>query len=396
MKSIKKLVLIILLFCVLLVGCTKNKEYVITFNTNGGSEVSSIITDGKSSIDLPNDLTKDGYDFEGWYWDSGFLKEFYNDSLVEEPIKEDITIYANWTIKEQEKVYNYVVTELELNSNEYTLDGEMLIPISDHLTPVVIIVPGSGPVDMDGSINNQTPYKDIAYSLAKKGIASVRCNKVTYQHIDKVVNDYDFTIIDEYEYMVDSMIQSARLNKNFDHSQIYLLGHSLGAQIIPKFLAFDDLLAGGIIMGGTTMHILDLILEQTKKQSEEMYLEYLPYVEDVKSLTEVREGEENYIYFGAYQAYYVNYNKMDLELVKQLNCPLLVMQGNLDLQIGINHYNKYKELLKDNSKAQFVEYANLNHLFTNGEGESINNAYQKDAKVDQRVIDDIIDYINSN
>ena len=50
-------------------GSDGNTTYIISFNTDGGSEVQSIILKAGERIELPDPPTKDGYVFTGWYND---------------------------------------------------------------------------------------------------------------------------------------------------------------------------------------------------------------------------------------------------------------------------------------------------------------------------------------
>ena len=69
------------------------EAHTVTFDTDGGSEVAvQTVADGGTAIE-PEDPTKDGYDFAGWYSDSELTTE-YNFSAA---VTEDITIYAKWT-----------------------------------------------------------------------------------------------------------------------------------------------------------------------------------------------------------------------------------------------------------------------------------------------------------
>lgn len=78
-------------------ACTNSVEFTINFDSNGGSEVSSIKTDGTSSITLPNDPIKDGYTFGGWYWDNEtFSNPFTANSLLDSPLSSNMTVYAKW------------------------------------------------------------------------------------------------------------------------------------------------------------------------------------------------------------------------------------------------------------------------------------------------------------
>ena len=85
-----------LISVLLLSACTNSVEFTINFDSNGGSEVSSIKTDGTSSITLPNDPIKDGYSFAGWYWDNGTFRDLFTvNSLLERGISGNLTVYAN-------------------------------------------------------------------------------------------------------------------------------------------------------------------------------------------------------------------------------------------------------------------------------------------------------------
>src|SRR5690554_2902029 len=86
-----------LISVLLLSACTNSVEFTINFDSNGGSEVSSIKTDGKSSITLPNDPIKDGYSFAGWYWDNSTFRDLFTvNSLLERGISGNLTVYAKW------------------------------------------------------------------------------------------------------------------------------------------------------------------------------------------------------------------------------------------------------------------------------------------------------------
>ena len=290
--------------------------------------------------------------------------------------------------EEKNVEFEYEVVSVELDAgNDFLVDGEILLPKTDNKVPAVVIVPGSGPMDMDGTVNSQKVYESLGIQLAKKGIASIRFNKVTYQHGNNIAKDYSFTLEDEYISTIESSINILKEKEEIDISKIYLIGHSLGAQVIPVVLYNDSTLAGGILMAGTTMHILDLMLEQLKKQDDENYDDYVPYVTYAKSLTEVQKGEEQFFYFGAYTEYYVNYNALNRELVKDLDCELLILQGELDFQVTIEHFDGYKKLLKGRENVEFISYEKLNHLFSDGEGETFFNAYKSKKSVSDKVIE---------
>ncbi len=80
-------------------GCTDllNKEITITFDSNGGTNVSSITYEDIEEIVWPSHPTKEGFTFGGWYTDNQtFLIPFNVESLVNQPLTQSITLYAKW------------------------------------------------------------------------------------------------------------------------------------------------------------------------------------------------------------------------------------------------------------------------------------------------------------
>ena len=67
-------------------------DHTVTFNTNGGSTVGNKTVAHNEVVSIPDEPTKDGYTFAGWYADSTLTTEFdFN-----EPITDDTTLYAKW------------------------------------------------------------------------------------------------------------------------------------------------------------------------------------------------------------------------------------------------------------------------------------------------------------
>ena len=75
------------------------KDYTVTFDTDGGSRVESqTVTHGLTAKKPSSDPTKANHQFEGWYEDQGFTKEFdFNKQITS-----DTTVYAKWQIDRYE------------------------------------------------------------------------------------------------------------------------------------------------------------------------------------------------------------------------------------------------------------------------------------------------------
>jgi uncharacterized repeat protein (TIGR02543 family) len=84
-----------------IVACVRAPKFTISFDSNGGSIIAPIVYDGKLNNIIPDDPNKEGYIFDGWYWDNHTFNEIFSiHSLVEKGIKKDIIIYAKWNINQ--------------------------------------------------------------------------------------------------------------------------------------------------------------------------------------------------------------------------------------------------------------------------------------------------------
>lgn len=68
--------------------------YTVTFNSNGGSAVTSQIVDAGGKVVEPDDPTKSDYVFDGWYADSEFTTPWVFNT---DTVSANITLYAKWT-----------------------------------------------------------------------------------------------------------------------------------------------------------------------------------------------------------------------------------------------------------------------------------------------------------
>ena len=68
--------------------------YIITFRTNGGSEVAGIILEHGATFLAPDDPIKDGYNFDGWYSDID-LEINYTFPAI--PLQ-NLVLYAKWAV----------------------------------------------------------------------------------------------------------------------------------------------------------------------------------------------------------------------------------------------------------------------------------------------------------
>jgi len=86
----------IVLIIVLVALDLRNPGFTITFDSKGGTDVVPQNQMYGQLLDVPEDPTREGYEFSGWYVDHA-CDEMWNEE--EDIIEGDITLYAGWEKK---------------------------------------------------------------------------------------------------------------------------------------------------------------------------------------------------------------------------------------------------------------------------------------------------------
>ena len=105
-KIIACLLAVMTICAITFVGCNmpENLRRKLTFEVDGVA-YKQIVTEVNVTVELPAEPTKEGYEFDGWYYDKDvWNKAFEADSLTKEPLTENLTVYAKW------KELTYTVT----------------------------------------------------------------------------------------------------------------------------------------------------------------------------------------------------------------------------------------------------------------------------------------------
>ena len=73
-------------------GVTPDVRHLVTFNTDGGSSISSVVVVNDQTVTRPADPTKDNCTFAGWYTDEACTTAYDFTS----PVTGDLTLFAKW------------------------------------------------------------------------------------------------------------------------------------------------------------------------------------------------------------------------------------------------------------------------------------------------------------
>ena len=291
----------------------------------------------------------------------------------------------------------YSEKEISIKFEGGQMAGIFTSPKNSASFPVVIMVHGSGPSDMDETVGPNKPFKDLAAGLAAKGIGSIRYVKrsmVYPRSFNKAFTVKEETIDDAL-----SAITLAGTLPGVNKSQIYLLGHSLGGMLAPRIATLAPSLNGIILAAAPARKLSDLIAEQnifiykasgdTTAAGKQQFLESSNEI-DRSRLLKLGDIAPDSIILGAPASYWIDLNNYDqLATSKRIKNRILILQGAHDFQVSVQDFNIWRTTLAANKNASFKLYPDLNHLLSSQKEKGTGAQYRTPANVSQVLINDI-------
>lgn len=290
-----------------------------------------------------------------------------------------LTIFFLSFVNAQDKKQDtYKESNVILKINNDQLFGTLTVPDLTKKYPVVLIIAGSGPTDRDGNnpMMKNNSLKMLAEALAKNGIASLRYDKRGIGESKASAISESSLVFENYTEDAKSWINFLKQDKRF--SQLVVIGHSEGSLIgmiagakANKFIS----IAGA---GDSADKIIKAqIASKSNKQIEEMTF---PIIDSLKTGNTVKKVDPmlNSLFRSSIQPYLISWFKYNPQTeIKKLNVPILILQGNNDLQVTVQDA---ENLSKSNKNAELLIVDKMNHIMKIIEGdkqanlESYNNA----------------------
>jgi dienelactone hydrolase len=314
------------------------------------------------------------------------------------------------------RIGRYIITEnITIGSGtEWELAGRLTLPREiDSPVPAVVLVHGSGAHDMDQTIFDNRPFREIAEYLSSNGIAVIRYNKRNLTHGVRMYES-DTAVTVWYETIEDAILATEILKSDprIDESRVYILGHSLGGMLAPRIHAMGGDYAGLILFAGSPRFLLDVINDQgiayinetyDGEEREEQLIEREEWIEYIRGhFTLSAEEAKNVIIDGLYlPVYYLKdlYENPSAMFLENITEPILVMHPDDDVQVLTDvDFAMYKDLLEGRDNVTFKLYPGLNHLFMPSTGRGVSeilDEYRIRANIDSQVLRDIVEWINA-
>jgi len=292
-----------------------------------------------------------------------------------------------------------------VQSGKYGLSGEFFQPTKTDDFPVVVFIHGSGPNDRDEGMFGNRPFRDMAYGLANYGIGSLRFDKSSYLFGQFVVEEETYTAWDEIGVDVTSIISYLNKIHGIENDRIFLFGHSLGANQMPRLL--DSLsVAGAIMAAGNARPLQDLLYEQFKflykqdgdfSDSDKRRLNQLEeQINNLEKLRTINPVDADFVLpLGVSPYYWKDMIMYDpIETLKTVEEPIFLIQGEGDYQVSMKDFRMFRRALRKRKLPyEAKSYEKVNHLLFENVGEPSNKEYERPNHVEQYIIKDVADWI---
>jgi pimeloyl-ACP methyl ester carboxylesterase len=230
------------------------------------------------------------------------------------------------------------ITPIEVAAGE--LHGTLLMPKKN--SPIVLIVPGSGPTNRDGNSPlgvKAQPYKLLAEALAEEGIATVRVDK-RGMFGSAAAGDPNAVTVEQYAQDYRAWIDSLRAQTGRDC--IFLLGHSEGALMVSAAAEGRKDVCGLILVSGMGRKLGDVLRAQLQANPANAPLldQALPAIAELEAGRRVDTSAMNPALLSLFapqvQDYLVSLMAADpVETLRKADQESLIVQGTTDLQTTV-------------------------------------------------------------
>ena len=251
---------------------------------------------------------------------------------------------------------NFISNDLRIN--QY-VEGTLLAPRQETV-PLAIIINGSGPIDRNGNemMTKNNSAKKLAKALAKKGIATFRYDKRTLKAQQLNIDEKDMRFDD---FIDDAKAVIKRFSELPNYSSLYIIGHSQGSLV--GMIAAQEKADGFISIAGAGQTIDSLIVEQIGRQMPGLEESARTAFNELRANGKVKDYNQGLasLFKKSIQPFMFSWMKYDPQQeIKKLEMPVLIINGDNDLQVNTNEAEKLKAAKPE---AELVIIENMNHIY---------------------------------
>ena len=271
-------------------------------------------------------------------------------------------------------------------------------------SPIVLIIPGSGPTDRDG--NNPlgvkaAPYRLLAEALAAKGVSTVRADKRGMFGSKAAIVDANAVSIADYASDAHQWVDALR--KRTGAKCVWLLGHSEGAIVALAAGQQPQGLCGLILVAGPGRKLGAILREQLRANPANA-----PLLPQAMAALDSLEADKTVdttampaplmpLFNAKVQPFLIDLLSQDpAKLAAATRLPRLIVRGGKDIQVAAADLDALHGARPD---AVVLSPRNMNHVLKDVAGDdrasNLATYADPDLPVDPALIDGIADFVKA-
>lgn len=264
--------------------------------------------------------------------------------------------------------------DVRIPANGFSLAGTLSRPEGQSgPLPAVILVAGSGPTDRDENVFGIPVFGQIADALANAGFAVLRYDK---RGVGQSGGRPESATLADYTEDLRAAIRMMGDRKDIDRRRLALVGHSEGGSLAMLAAAKNGRVAAvalvatiGVTGAELNMYQVTHAAERSNRSPEERQAT-IALQRQIQQAVLTGKGWENVTVSDAVRRqaetpYFQSLLAFDpARVMKDVEQPLLVVQGQLDTQVPPDNADKLEALAKARKKGtvEVVKVPGINHL----------------------------------
>ncbi|HXW08951.1 MAG TPA: alpha/beta fold hydrolase [Vicinamibacterales bacterium] len=305
------------------------------------------------------------------------------------------------------KARNPTDSDVTIPGNGFTLAGTLTMPpVAGRMKhPAVVLVAGSGAVDRDETVAGIPIFSQLAGALAERGFVVVRYDK---RGVGQSGGRTESATLQDYAEDLVSVVKWLERRDDIDGRRIAAVGHSEGGAVTMLAAAREKKIGAVVLVAAPGTTGADLILEQQQHQlgvlkiAPEERQEKEALQRRIQSAVVTGEGWDDLppeLRRQADTPWFRSLLQFDpARAMTRFRQPVLILQGDLDVQVKPHHADKLAELARARKNGGDVELVHLpgtNHLLVPAKtGEVQEYGSLGEASVSPLVASSIADWLN--
>jgi len=347
------------------------------------------ITASRYTLRLVNPGPPGELDATVWIDDRGQLLRIHIPGQQLELVRDDIASSATRTtafsLPGDERV--------TIPSSGFNIAGTLTKPSGGAgRLPAVVLIAGSGQTDRDETVAGIPVFGHLARGLAEAGFVVVRYDK---RGVGQSGGRAESATLSDFAEDARAVVRWLERRPDVDKDRLAALGHSEGAAVAMLLASREKRVKAAVLVAGPGTTGADLILEQQRHQLDVMKVDSTDRAAKIALQEQIHaavlkgsgwEGVPDQMRRAADTPWFQSLLSFDpAKVMKDVEQPLLIVQGELDTQVPPHHADKLvalAEARKKNPGVQLMKVPGINHLLVPAKtGEVSEYGSLRDAEV---------------